>query len=150
MNGVLGVARYWLCVTDEENFGRVRKWRQWGVSEKNRAKMQNVRKGDMLVFYVKPNQIAGIFKATSKPFMSEKRIFEPTRYYGEKNVFPNRVRVEPVLLPGKRASFGDLTPKLTFVTNKAEWRAYIRRAMRPISEGDYSIIANSLGLGRTV
>lgn len=141
---VLKLTGYWLCVTDEMNWKAVRASGLWGVSERNRALLQRTRINDILVFYVKPRKISGTFKIVSEPFASREKVFCPRRYSGEETFFPNRVKVETLCLPKVTVDFEELVPRLNFVKNKAEWRAFVRRAMQSISEHDYEVIMSSI------
>ena len=142
------MARYWLCVCDEANWKIVRKTRLWGVSDRNRALIQKTKINDVLVFYVKPKQIAGTFRVVSEPFTSGENIFHSKESF-RKETFPNRVRLRLMSVPKERAHFVELVSRLSFVKNKAEWRAYIRRAMQLIPEQDYHVILSSITNARS-
>lgn len=111
----------------------------WGVSERNRRSIERVKPEDLLVFYVMPKKISGIFKATSEPFESREKVFGWAEF-GKEELFPYRVKLEPVIVPEKPLSFNQLLPKLNFITNKKMWSGYLRRAMRTIPEEDYETI----------
>jgi len=130
---------YWICVTNEENWTVVKQQKIWGVSERYRREMEEVEPGDALVFYVKPKRIGGIFKATSKSFQSDTKIFGTTGF-SEEEVFPHRVRLERMIVPDKPLGFEGLIPKLKFITNKEYWTGHLRRAMRTIPEGDFELV----------
>jgi predicted RNA-binding protein len=121
-------------VTSQENWDVIKKEKVWGVSERSRHKMEKVNVGDFLVFYVKKQGIAGIFKAVSKPFEDNRKLFE-TR--NEKEVYPVRVRLEILVLPKKIIPLERLSKKLTFVS-RGHWALQI--AMREISKDEYEII----------
>ena len=69
------MVNYWLCVTSEENWDVVRKKKVWGVPRANKRLIENVKRGDLLVFYVSPKSIRGIFEAVSEPYEDDKRTF---------------------------------------------------------------------------
>jgi len=144
--GVIMV-RYWLCVTNQANWRVVKEKLIWGVSERYRRRMEELSPGDLLVFYVRPKRIAGIFKAASKPFVDKKRIFSSEGFRTDE-VFPHRVRLEPVLVPPEPVPFEPLVPKLKFIKNKARWTGHLRGAMRPIPEEDYELIKSALKAGQ--
>ena len=141
---VVKLTGYWLCVSDEMNWNAVKTSGLWGVSERNRALLERTRINDILVFYVKPCRISGIFKIVSEPFSSQEKVFCPRKYFGEETSFPNRVKVEPLCLPKVTVDFEELVPRLSFVKNKTEWRAFVRRAMQSIPEHDYQVIMSSI------
>ena len=68
------------------NWKVVKEKRIWGVSERHKSKLNRVEIDDILTFYQKqekiedkmlPSRISVIFKAASKPFKDEKKIFSP-------------------------------------------------------------------------
>ena len=132
-----------MCVVNEANWRIVRERLLWGVSERYKRKMEELSEGDLLVFYVRPKRIGGIFKATSKPFTDKKPVFSSEGFRAGE-VFPCRVRLEPLLIPPEPVPFEPLIPRLSFIKNKAKWTGYLRGAMREIPEGDYELIRAEL------
>ena len=142
--------RYWLCITNDENWQVVREKRIWGVSRRHRKQISEVKPGDVLVFYVKqklgrgayPLLIAGIFTADSEVFEDDSEIFAPTAP-GER--FPYRVRLKEKLILEKPIEFKPLIPRLRFITNKQKWSGHLMgKAMREIPEEDYKEILKEI------
>ena len=140
---VAHLVNYWLCVTNEENWGVVRERKVWGVPERSRHQIENVKPDDLLVMYVKPQRVGGIFKAVSGSFEDRTKVFSWGEF-GRKELFPYRVKLEPVIVPKEPVSFKDLILKLGFIMNKKMWTGHLRRAMRTIPREDYEIIKLSL------
>jgi len=128
------MARYWLCTVSEENWRVIKQRLIWGVSEKFRKRIENISAGDIIVFYVAPASIGGVFEVTSQVFKDDTRIF------ASNEVYPYRVKLKPLLVPAKRVNFKPLITKLSFIRNKNRWAAYIRLPLREISKEDYEII----------
>ncbi|MEM2293130.1 MAG: EVE domain-containing protein [Nitrososphaerota archaeon] len=137
---------YWLCVTNEENWKVIKERKVWGVSKRNKRSIERVKPGDLLVFYVMPQRIMGIFKATSEPFESTEGIFSWGEF-GREEVFPHRVKLEPVVIAEEPIYFKDLIPRLRFIRNKKMWTGYLRRAMRTIPREDYNLIYTAISRG---
>lgn len=57
----------------------------------------SVRPGALLVFYVIPKRVGGVFRVVLEPYVDREPIFILVKSRDE--VFEYRVRVEPVLLP---------------------------------------------------
>ena len=133
---------YWICVVNDENWAIVKNQHVWGVSKRWQRTINRVKKGDLLVFYIIPKRIGGIFEVISDPYYDESQIFYPVKTREEK--FPYRVRVKPILVLGKPIDFTPLVPRLSFIRNKQRWSAPLRRAMFEISEEDYRIIREYL------
>jgi len=136
---------YWLCITNRENWEIIKKHNIWGVSERHKNMITQVKKGDKLIFYIKqkiysknkhPSVIAGIYEAISESYRDETEIFEGRTY-------PWRVKIKPVRLG--EINFKDLIPKLSFIKNKKRWSGHLMgRAMIKIPEEDYRIIESML------
>ncbi len=135
--------KYWLCVTNSENWEVIKKQKIWGVSKRSRSQIEQVRTGDYLVFYVTPQRIGGIFTASSESFQSDEQIFRWGEF-GRYERFPYRVNLEPVVLPKEPAHFKELVQRLKFITYKIKWSVHLRTAMRAISRDDYETILSSL------
>ena len=133
-------------MTNKENWAVIKNVHIWGVPEHAKKQIKNVKPGDMMVVYVMPKRIGGIFKATSNSFESRKAIFSWGKF-GREDLYPYRVKLEPVVLPKKLFPFDPLIPKLTFIVNKKLWTGHLRRAMRLIPKEDYETI--KLTLART-
>lgn len=134
------MTNYWLCVTNAENWEKVKEKKIWGVSERNKGQIGRVKIGDVLVFYIKRKKIGGIFKAVSKSFKDKKKIFE-TKGFSEEERFAYRVKLKPIAIPKVPIDFSTLIPKLDFIIAKKMWGGYFRRAMQIIPLEDYEKIA---------
>jgi predicted RNA-binding protein len=66
---------YWICVTNEENWKIVSVRKVWGVPERDKRRIAEVKPGDILVFYVMPKKVCGIFKVISDPFENREKLF---------------------------------------------------------------------------
>ena len=127
--------RYWLCVTNEENWRVVKERLIWGVSDRYKNAMGRVEPGDVLIFYVKPKRLGGAFKAASEPFTEKKPVFS-SEGFPRAELFPHRVRLEPLIVPEEPVPIADIIPELGFVKNKEKWTGHFRRAMREIPGED--------------
>jgi predicted RNA-binding protein len=93
----------------------------------------------MLVFYVIPKKISGLFEVISEPFESHDEIFGWGEF-GRKELFPYRVKVKTILIPKEHVKMEPLIEKLEFIKNKYLWSIHLKRAMQPISKMDYELI----------
>jgi predicted RNA-binding protein len=131
---------YWICVTDEENWRVIRDKRVWGVPEGRRRLIEGVTPGDLLVIYVKPKRIGGVYKAVSKPYESREEIFR--RAEGE--VYPYRVDLAPYRVPMNPVEAGEIMKNLSISPKGRYWTAPLRRGMARLSEEDYGMIEEIL------
>ena len=133
--------KYWLCVTNKDNWKIIQKKKIWGVPKNKKGIMSRVKIGDDLIFYVKPKKIGGVLKAASESFESEKKIFRPIT---DESIFTNRITLKEVLVPKNPINVRKLVPKLSFIKNKEKWGWYLRGTMRLIPKEDYEIIKSAL------
>lgn len=138
------LVKHWFCVTSEGNWQVVKSMRTWGVPRKSGAGViKKVEIGDKLVVYVKPKRIGGIFRAISKSFESDKKIFYWAEY-GREEFFPLRVRLEPLIVADEPVNMNNLTSKLSFTKGKKRAGIAMRRSMFSISKGDFEQIRRFL------
>lgn len=137
------LVNYWLCITNEKNWEIIRKRNVWGVPKRSRGIIQKVKTGDLLVFYVAPKRVAGVFKTVSEPYVDEEVIFSADGFSGNER-FSYRVRLEPVVLAKEYVDFSSLIPRLSFIVNKKRWSGYLRRAMVQIPKEDYDLLYGQL------
>lgn len=130
-------------MTNEENWNVVKKRKVWGVPDRDRRRIEQVKLGDYLVFYVMPLRVAGVFRAISEGFESSEPIFSWGEF-GRPEIFPYRVRLESMIIPEEPLQFTELIPKLKFITNKKIWTGHLRRAMRTIPKEDYEVVVTSM------
>lgn len=138
------MVNYWMCITNEENWKVIKEQKIWGVPEKRgRRLIEGVRPGDLLVIYVMPKRIGGIFRAISEPFESREKIFNWAEF-GREEIFPYRVRLEPVNVPETPRPFEKLLGKLSFTKDVKRWSLKLRRATLKISNKDFKLISQAL------
>lgn len=131
------LSKYWLCVTNEDNWNVIKIKRIWGVPEKRgRCQIKDVRPGDQLVFYVTPKRIGGIFEAISEPFESNEKVFSWADF-GREEHFPYRVRLKPIAVTKEPIPVGELIRKLSFSKGQKRWSVFLRRAILRITKSDY-------------
>jgi len=141
--------KYWLCVTNQENWEVIREKNIWGVEERHRNAISKVRPGDRLLIYVMgskkdnellPPRIVAAYEAVSEVFT------DPSRRFKEK-LYPLRIRLRPIAVFSKPLDFRELVPKLGFIRNKRMWVGHIRgKAMREIPGGDFETVLEVAGV----
>jgi predicted RNA-binding protein len=141
--------KYWLCVTNQENWEVIREKNIWGVEERHRNAISKVRPGDRLPIYVMgtkkenetlPPRIVAAYEAISEVFTDPSRLFKG-------KVYPLRIRLRPIAVFSKPLDFRELVPKLGFIKNKRFWVGHIRgKAMREIPKGDFETVLEVAGV----
>ncbi len=83
---------YWLCITNERNWKVIEEKNVWGVSEGHKSKLNMIEVNDLFTFYLKQEKvedkmltpgISGVFRAISKPFKDEEKIFSSAGFREE-------------------------------------------------------------------
>ena len=143
MNFWVSYMAYWLCVTNEENWEVIKDKLVWGVPSRRRKLIEQVKPGDILIIYVKPKRIGGIFKVTSELYEDHVPIFSWAEY-GRVEVFPLRVKLEPTIIPNRVMDIGHIIRNLSFAKGKTRWTALLRRGMVRLTEEDYDLIVRCL------
>ena len=141
--------KYWLCVTNQENWKVIKERNIWGVEERHRNTISKVKPRDRLLIYVMttkkddeslPPRIVAAYEAVSEMFTDSSRIFKG-------KVYPLRIRLRPIAVFSKPLDFRELVPKLGFIKNKRFWVGHIRgKAMREIPKGDFETVLEAAGV----
>jgi predicted RNA-binding protein len=127
-------------VTNEDNWRVIRERRVWGVPERRKKIIERVSPGDLLVFYVTPKRIGGVFQASSKPYESRVEVFKAVK--GE--IFPYRVDLTPVRVLMKPVEAVDVIKRLSIFPKGRYWTAPLRTGMIEITEEDYRLLEGLL------
>jgi predicted RNA-binding protein len=141
--------KYWLCVTNQENWEVIKERNIWGVEERHRNTISKVKPGDRLLIYVMgtkkddeslSSRIVAVYEAVSEVFIDSSRIFKG-------KVYPLRIRLRPIAVFSRPLDFRELVPKLSFIKNKRFWVGHIRgKAMREIPKGDFETVLEVAGV----
>jgi predicted RNA-binding protein len=141
--------KYWLCVTNQENWEVIKERNIWGVEERHRNTISKVKPGDKLLIYVMGTKkddesllprIVAVYEAVSEVFIDSSRIFKG-------KVYPLRIRLRPIAVFSKPLDFRELVPRLSFIKNKRFWVGHIRgKAMREIPKGDFETVLEVAGV----
>ena len=141
--------KYWLCVTNQENWEVIKERNIWGVEERHRNTISKVKPGDRLLIYVMgtkkdneslPPRIVAVYEAVSEVFIDSSRLFKG-------KVYPLRVRLRPIAIFPKPLDFRELVPRLSFIKNKRFWVGHIRgKAMRESPKGDFETVLEVAGV----
>ena len=134
------MVRYWLCILTPENYEIVRRELVWGVKDRHRRVLDQVKPGDILVMYViGEKKIKGVYEVASEPYRDESELFKG-------GLFPNRVRIKRVIDSEEGIDIKELVPKLDIFKRKDRfWAGVLRgKAMIELTEESYKTILNAL------
>lgn len=127
------LTNYWLCILTRENWWIVKQEGIYGVPDKKKtaATFKNVKKGDILVFYlISPERaIRGIGKTISEAFEERKQRLWNDRLY------PHRMRIS-VLDADIDIPFSQIRGKLSTIKT----RIPMGTSIIPLSKKDFEMI----------
>jgi predicted RNA-binding protein len=144
--------RYWIYVTNSDNWAVTKKTNILGASARHRNACSKVKKCDNCLVYVKGAVVAGerinpkivaeyeiastVFEDSTKMFLAPSNAPHET--------FRWRLRLEPVRVFEPPIEFKPLIPRLSFLPNKIIWTGPIRgKALVQIPASDYNLIVPS-------
>lgn len=132
--------KYWMCITNEDNWKIIRQKRVWGVPENRRCQIAEVMPKDNLIFYLKPKRVVGIYLVETSFFESKETMFK-TEGFLEKEKFPFRIKIKPLFVLNEPLNFLPFVKQMQFINNKERWGGYFfGRAMFQISSNDFEVI----------
>lgn len=70
------MTKYWLCLTNDKNWSLIKHKEVYGFDKKHKHCKKLLNVGDILVFYIIPKRIGGIFRVKSKNVGKKIRFLE--------------------------------------------------------------------------
>lgn len=110
-----------------------------GVPHASKKQIERVKMGDLIVFYVTPKRICGIFEVVSNAFESNEVLFKWGEF-GKEEIFPYRIKIKPKHIAGTPIMIDSLVPKLQFIKYKVIYSVHLRKAMQEIPKEDFELI----------
>jgi len=139
--------KYWLCITNQDNWEVIREKGIWGVSERHKSTIQKVKPGDKCLIYVVssrlekeiiPSKVVAAYDVSSELFDDRTEIFKSVR---EGESYPLRVKLKEVKIFPTPVEFKPMIQRLSFIKNKRKWTGHIQgKAMREIPAEDYELL----------
>ncbi len=132
------MSKYWLFIINKENWEVVKKTNIIGSNYEDKTDLIN--KDDIIVVYaIRPiSSILATYKVVSK-FKENKKIFMG-------NIYPYRLRMEPIKILKTPILFKELVNKFSFIENKNSWHSYLFgvKGVRELAQKDYDIIIKEI------
>ncbi len=143
--------QYWILVGSPENFETTRAngFRVQGFKSRHRKKVETMRPGDRLIYYLTGVQgFAAIARVTSTMFEDHTPIWISRNPKKAAEDYPWRVEIEPelVLPPGQSVPAEELAPALHHTQKwpAAHWRLAFQGQLHRIDEHDYRLLREAL------
>jgi predicted RNA-binding protein len=139
--------QYWLWPVTKENWETLKTKKVWATYNRNIT--TQVKKGDILIFYVKGTMyFKGIFQVISDWYETKELIWSD-EVKEKKKRYPYQIDLQLIQLG--EANYKDLIPRLKFVEKKYAPQVYIYGTgggpvnfRKPIEESDYEIILTEM------
>jgi len=130
--------RYWIGIINEENFDILLKNNIFGLKLDFQKRVKELDEKDLIIFYILGKKIAGIFEIISKPYETDKELFN-------KNLYPLRFNLKKLKNIQKKNFPNSLINKLSFIKNKTNWGGHFQgKAIIEIEESDFNKIKEYL------
>ena len=131
------MTNHWLCITTITNYMITESDNVWGVEKRYESRLNKLKPGDKVIFYLKGRQFGGIFQVKSKPYKDENKIF-----YGGK--FQYRIKLKPIKTPKDMHFLTDGMIKnldlFKFKDHRWKFELYGKTIM-PLSKKDFNHIS---------
>lgn len=123
--------RYWLFVTDEDNWKIIRDKEIYGFNEKSKKDLEKLQLGDSVVIYIKGKKIGGVFEITN---LNE---ITTTKFKGDN--YENKIKLKKIFIPNYPSEFKkNMVNNISIFKDKSRWGTILMgRATREINEQDY-------------
>jgi predicted RNA-binding protein len=139
--------RYWVWPVDADNWKIVTEKKVWATRSKSAP--EKVKEGDHIAFYlVGHGSFCGVCEVASK-WYTNTELFWADEPSGGPKIYPNECKLR--IVQQGDASYSELVPKLSFVTNKSVYGSYLRAHAggpgnfgKPMAAEDYELIFDAL------
>ena len=125
---------YWLTITNIENWEIIKDRLIYAFNEKNKPFFDELKTGDLIVMYVIPKKIGGLFEVTFK------KSNEKTNLRGDK--YLHRINLKKILIPNSELDVNDrIVENISIFKNSIRWGTILfGRSIKKITEKDYNYI----------
>jgi HKD family nuclease len=131
-------SRTWLMVTSSDNYILCQRRRIWG--DVRRSRIENIREGDILLFYLSGVHQLGMMAMVSGPVFEEREPYWPDRLY------PYRLPFIPLAEPGISLPFRPMIAELDLFStiDPRNWGQTLQRSQIELSSKDAQLIRRAI------
>ena len=125
---------YWLTITNMENWEIIKDKLIYAFNENNKRFFDELKTGDLIVMYVIPKKIGGLFEVTSK------KSNEETNLIGDK--YLHRINLKKILIPNSELDVNyKIVQNISIFKNSIRWGTILfGRSIKKITDKDYNYI----------
>lgn len=132
----MGNKRYWIFVTNEENYIIIKNKEIYGFNERTKRDIEKLKTGDFVIIYIKGKFLGGSFEIVS---LDEKNRNELKDY-------PYKIKLRQKFVPNKKTEFKkELINKISIFKNKKRWGTILMgKSTKEITKKDYNYLKEAL------
>ncbi len=125
---------YWLFVTNIDNWNIIKNKCVYGFNERSKKDISKIKNDDIVVIYVIPKKIGGIFITKSE------KIIENIKFNGRN--FPYKIKLEKQIIPEKFIEINnEIIKNISIFKHAMSWGTVLMgRSVKKITESDYLYI----------
>ncbi len=126
--------RYWLCLTNIENWKTIIKKDIYGFNEQNKKYINIIKNKDKIVMYVIPKKIGGIFEIINTECLD--KIHFRDGYY------PYKIKVKKEIIPDDFIEINDkIISNLKLFKDSLRWGTVLMgRSIKELDKEDYEYL----------
>ncbi len=133
--------KYWLFVTNEENWNIIKKKDIYGFNDKSKKDLEKLNVGDLVIVYIIGKQIGGAFEIVS--------LKEETNIKFKGQDYPFKIKLQKIITPKYTIDFTEKMINNISIFKKAmRWGTILMgRATKEITKKDYKYFEEILNDG---
>ena len=130
--------KYWLFVTNEENWKIIKEKEIYGFNEKSKKDLDRLNVGDLIICYIIGKHIGGAFKITS--------LKEDTNIKFKIQDYPFKIKIKKIIIPKEPIDFTErMVEEISIFKNLNRWGTILMgRATKEITKQDYEYFKENL------
>ena len=130
--------KYWLILTNEENWEVISKSEIYGFDKKNKKNLELINESDLVVVYVIPKKIGGLFKIEKKAYLTDVNM--------KSGSYPNKIKLKKILIPKCFLEINDIiVGQISIFQGAIRWGSILMgRSIIELNKQDYKLIKDLL------
>lgn len=128
--------KYWLCITNLENWKTIKKNEIYGFNEQNKKYINIINNGDKIVMYVLPKKIGGLFEIINNECITNVKFRD-----GD---YPYKIKLKKIIIPKYFIEINEkIVSNLRLFKDSLRWGAILMgRSIKELEKEDYDYFKN--------
>ncbi len=130
--------RYWLFVTDGDNWKVIRDKEIYGFNDKTKKLLDKLNENDLVIIYIKGKLIGGCFQIIS--------LKEESKIKFNGGEYPYKIKLKKIIIPENPMDFTkNMICRISIFKDKKRWGTILMgRATKEITQNDYKFLEEQL------